>query len=138
MTQMPKTGFVPGFAAHHVPLCSCCSPRGVSRRDFLCTAAVGAAAAPAPPTGLIRRARAQQAPAGATTPGRAILIKGGTVLTLDRSVGDFDQADVLIENGKISAVRPNIDAANAEVIDAANTIVMPGFVDTHRHMWQGF
>jgi 5-methylthioadenosine/S-adenosylhomocysteine deaminase len=139
MTQMPKTGFVPGFAGHHLPLCSCCAPRsGVSRRDFLCTAAVGAAAAPALATGVVGSAQAQQAPSGATAPGRAILIKGGTVLTLDRAVGDFEQADVLIENGKISAVRPGIDAANAEVIDASNTIVMPGFVDTHRHMWQGF
>ena len=60
------------------------------------------------------------------------------MLTLDRAVGDFEQADVLIEGGKISAVRPNISAPNAEVIDASNTIVMPGFIDTHRHMWQGF
>jgi 5-methylthioadenosine/S-adenosylhomocysteine deaminase len=134
MTQMPATG----FAGHPVPLCTCCSPRGLSRREFLCTAAVGAAAAPALATGVVGSAQAQQAPAGATAPGRAILIKGGTVLTLDRAVGDFDQADLLIENGKISAVRPSIDAPNAEVIDAANTIVMPGFVDTHRHMWQGF
>ena len=134
MTQMPTTGF-----AGHAPLCACCSPRaGVSRRDFLCTAAVGAAAVPALTTGVIGSANAQQAPSGATTPGRAILIKGGTVLTLDRALGDFEQADVLVESGKISAVRPSIDAPNAEVIDATNTIVMPGFVDTHRHMWQGF
>src|SRR6185369_4798117 len=45
-------------------------------------------------------------------------------------------ADVLIEKGLIAAVRPNI-SADAQVIDAANMIVMPGFVDTHRHMWQG-
>src|SRR5262245_44486755 len=64
-------------------------------------------------------------------------VKGGCVLTLDRAVGDFEQADVLIEGGKISAVRPNISAPNAEVIDAARMIVAPGFVDTHRHMWQG-
>ena len=84
-----------------------------------------------------RGLRSAQQPGGATAPGRAILIKGGCVLTLDRAVGDFEQADVLIEGGKISAVRPNISAPNAEVIDAARMIVMPGFVDTHRHMWQG-
>src|SRR5262249_28298528 len=68
-----------------------------------------------------------------------ILLKGGVVLTLDRQVGDFAQADVLIENGKIAAVGPNI-AASAEaaaVIDAANHILIPGFVDTHRHSYQG-
>jgi len=81
-------------------------------------------------------ASAQQ-PAGAPAAGRPILVKGGCVLTLDRAVGDFEQADVLIEGGKISAVRPNISAPNAEVIDASRMIVMPGLVDTHRHMWQG-
>ena len=75
---------------------------------------------------------------GGPKPGRPILIKGGFVLSLDRAVGDFEQADVLIEGKKISAVRPNISAPNAQVIDAKNRIVMPGFVDTHRHMWQGF
>jgi 5-methylthioadenosine/S-adenosylhomocysteine deaminase len=117
--------------------CSCgaCGPSDMSRRQFLCTSAVGAIAAPAIAATMTSPAAAQQAPAAAS--GRAILIKGGCVLSLDRAVGDFEQADVLIEGGKISAVRPNITAANAEVIDAANTIVMPGFVDTHRHMWQG-
>src|SRR5215470_17972160 len=37
---------------------------------------------------------------------RRILLKGGVVLTLDRGVGDFAQADVLIEDGKIREVRP--------------------------------
>ena len=60
------------------------------------------------------------------------------MLSLDRAVGDFERADILVEGGKISAVRPNVDAPNAEVIDASKAIVMPGFVDTHRHMWQGF
>ena len=40
------------------------------------------------------------------------------MLTLDRAVGDFEAADVLIEGRTISAVRPNIAAPNAEVIDA--------------------
>jgi len=98
----------------------------------LCTAAAGAALAPA----LVSSpAAAQQTPAGGG--GRPVLIKGGCVLTLDRTIGDFEQADVLIEGTKISAVRPGISVPDAEVIDAAHTIVMPGFVDTHRHMWQG-
>jgi 5-methylthioadenosine/S-adenosylhomocysteine deaminase len=118
--------------------CPCCLPRqGVSRRQFLCTTAAGAAAAPAIAASVIGTATDAQAQA-APKPGRPILIKGGCVLSLDRAVGDFEQADVLIEGKKISAVRPNISAPNAQVIDAKNRIVMPGFVDTHRHMWQGF
>ena len=64
------------------------------------------------------------------------LIKNGCVLTLDKGVGNFHQADVLIEGTKISAVGPNLSAAEAEVIDAADMIVMPGFIDTHRHLWE--
>src|SRR4029453_1421427 len=113
--------------------CGACTPqRALSRRQFLCTTAATAVAA----STVIGTASAQQ-PGGATAPGRAILIKGGCVLTLDRAAGDFEQADVLVEGGKISAVRPNISAPNAEVIDASRMIVAPGFVDTHRHMWQG-
>ena len=44
---------------------------------------------------------------------------------------------MLIEGKTISAVRPNIVASNAEIIDVARMIVKPGMVDTHRHMWQG-
>jgi cytosine/adenosine deaminase-related metal-dependent hydrolase len=70
---------------------------------------------------------------------RRILIKGGVVLTLDRRIGDFAQADVLIEDGKIREVRPNlaVSADAAAVIDAANRIVIPGFIDTHSHSYQG-
>jgi cytosine/adenosine deaminase-related metal-dependent hydrolase len=113
-----------------------CGP-AVSRRDFLCTTAAGAVAAPAIAASLVGTASAQQAPGGANATGRPILIKNGCVLSLDSSVGDFEQADVLIEGSKISAVRPNLSSPDAEVIDASDMIVMPGFVDTHRHMWQG-
>ena len=69
---------------------------------------------------------------------RRILIKGGVVLTLDRRIGDFPHADVLIEDGKIREVRPNIAApADAVVVDASNRIVVPGFIDTHSHSYQG-
>ena len=114
--------------------CVCCMPRGLSRRDFLCTTAAGVAAAPMLAAG-VTGATAQ---ASRPVAGRPILLKGGCVLSLDKAVGDFEKADVLIEGKKISAVQPNITAPNAQVIDASNRIVMPGFVDTHRHMWQGF
>ena len=65
------------------------------------------------------------------------LIKNGIVLTLDKSVGNFHQADVLIEGTRISAVGPNLSATDADVVDASDMIVMPGFVDTHRHVWEG-
>ncbi|RPI95022.1 MAG: hypothetical protein EHM40_04585 [Chloroflexi bacterium] len=68
---------------------------------------------------------------------KQILLRGGTVLTLDPALGNFRNADVLIEGTKIAAVGPNLAANGAEVIDASNMIVMPGFVDTHRHIWEG-
>ena len=43
---------------------------------------------------------------------------------------------MLIEDGIISEVGTSLRARSAEVVDAADTIVMPGFVDTHRHLWQ--
>ncbi|MDH3499242.1 MAG: amidohydrolase family protein, partial [Acidimicrobiia bacterium] len=68
--------------------------------------------------------------------GRTI-IRGGLVLSLDGSVGDFASGDVLVEGAKIVEVGPNLNGVDAEVIDAAGMIVMPGFVDSHRHIWEG-
>lgn len=75
-------------------------------------------------------ARVQQA--------RRTLLRGGIVLSLDPKVGDFAPGDVLIEDGKIREVRPNIQIADDTVIiDASNHILIPGFVDTHSHSYQG-
>jgi 5-methylthioadenosine/S-adenosylhomocysteine deaminase len=68
---------------------------------------------------------------------KQVLLKGGTVLTMDSALGNFRNADVLIEGKKIAAVGPNLVVNGAEVIDASNMIVMPGFVDSHRHIWEG-
>jgi 5-methylthioadenosine/S-adenosylhomocysteine deaminase len=62
------------------------------------------------------------------------LIRGGTVVSMDSQIGDLT-GDVLIEDDKIVSVEPNI-SADAEVIDATDCIVIPGFVDTHRHTWE--
>lgn len=66
------------------------------------------------------------------------LIKSATVLSLDAQIGNSADYDVLIEGGKILEIGRDIYADKAEVIDASGMIVMPGFVDTHRHMWLGF
>jgi cytosine/adenosine deaminase-related metal-dependent hydrolase/ribose/xylose/arabinose/galactoside ABC-type transport system permease subunit len=66
------------------------------------------------------------------------LIRGGMVLSMDPRIGELAEADVLIDGDRIVDVRPRIgEVADAEVFDADGTIVMPGFVDTHRHIWEG-
>ncbi|MEV0485718.1 amidohydrolase family protein [Streptomyces sp. NPDC050508] len=64
------------------------------------------------------------------------LLTGGTVVSMDPAVGDLERGDVLIEDGVIVEVAERVDAPDAEVIDATDRIVLPGFVDNHRHSWQ--
>lgn len=106
-------------------------PPGLTRRRLLEFAGAGMAIGALAGAFPIAPARAQTPAAG------RILLKGGTVLSMDRAVGDFRVGDVLIEGERIAAVGPNLAADGAQVIDAANTVVLPGFVDTHRHLWQG-
>jgi len=70
-------------------------------------------------------------------PRQRMLLKGGTIISMDPSVGDLGSGDVLIEGTKIAAVGRNLDAAGARTIDAANMILVPGLVDCHRHSWEG-
>ena len=65
-----------------------------------------------------------------------LLIRGGHVVTLDAELGEFPDGDVLIEGEKIAEIGHHLDAGNCEVVDATGKIVIPGFVDTHRHTWQ--
>ncbi|MEU5317300.1 amidohydrolase family protein [Streptomyces sp. NPDC021056] len=63
------------------------------------------------------------------------LLRAGHVISMDPDIGDLPRGDVLIEDGRIAAVRPEI-SADAEVLDMTGRIVIPGFVDTHRHTWE--
>jgi 5-methylthioadenosine/S-adenosylhomocysteine deaminase len=110
---------------------------GVSRRGFLQASAAGLATGTLAGSGLAGTALAEDFDHGHRGPrrGRRILIKGGVVLTMDPTIGDFEQADVLIDGSRIVSVRPNI-RASAQVIDARGMIVMPGFVDTHHHQYE--
>jgi 5-methylthioadenosine/S-adenosylhomocysteine deaminase len=64
------------------------------------------------------------------------LIADALVLTMDDELGTLPRADVLIEDRRIAAVGPDLQRhSDVDVIDGRDRIVMPGFVDTHRHMW---
>lgn len=65
-----------------------------------------------------------------------ILVKGGCVLTMDQRRGNHPLADVLVEEGRVAEIGPGLRARDAEVVDASEAVVMPGFVDGHRHVWE--
>ena len=65
-----------------------------------------------------------------------VLIRGGCVLTLGAKTTNYPQADVLVESGRVAEIGTGLRSRDAEVVDATNTIVMPGFVDSHRHAWK--
>ncbi|KIO75824.1 amidohydrolase [Pedobacter lusitanus] len=62
-----------------------------------------------------------------------VLIKNATVWTNEKE-GVLQQADVLLENGKIKAVGKNLTAGNAKVIDATGKHVTAGIIDEHSHI----
>jgi 5-methylthioadenosine/S-adenosylhomocysteine deaminase len=67
---------------------------------------------------------------------KRVLIKGGAVVSVDPSIGELRQGDLLVEGDTIAEVGPSIAADDAEVLDASGMVVMPGLVDSHRHLWQ--
>ena len=64
------------------------------------------------------------------------LIRNGSIISMDRKIGDFNRGNILIEDDKIIKIARKIQAPNARVIDADGMIVMPGFVNAHIHTWQ--
>jgi cytosine/adenosine deaminase-related metal-dependent hydrolase len=65
-----------------------------------------------------------------------LFIRNGFVVSMDPGVGDIPNGDVLVEDDKIVEIGRDLGVSGAEEIDATGMIVMPGFVDTHRHTWQ--
>jgi len=67
----------------------------------------------------------------------AVVFRHGTVLTMDDSHQVLPDADVLVVGDTIKEVGQNLTAPDdADEVDATGGIVMPGMIDTHRHMWQ--
>ncbi|QIP10615.1 amidohydrolase family protein [Bradyrhizobium symbiodeficiens] len=68
---------------------------------------------------------------------RRTLIRSATVITMDDAIGDLPTGDVLVEGNRIVDVRPSInDAADAEIVDGKDRIVIPGLINAHMHTWQ--
>ena len=85
---------------------------------------------PSPPAGQRSTRAARRLPARTE-----FVVRGAYVLTMDDGLGDITNGDVHVRNGEIVAVGRSLRAPGAAAIDGRNTIVMPGFVDTHWHMW---
>ena len=65
-----------------------------------------------------------------------LVFRNGFVVSMDPDIGEIPNGEVLVEDGVIVDVGPDLGVSDAEEIDATGMIVMPGFVDTHRHTWQ--
>jgi 5-methylthioadenosine/S-adenosylhomocysteine deaminase len=71
-------------------------------------------------------------------PAQDILIKNAHIVTMDRDLGDIPRADIHVSEGTIRHIGPDLPSGgDALVIDARGKVVLPGLVDTHRHVWQG-
>src|SRR6266850_1432953 len=141
---MRKRTSTPAASKTSLPKVQTPAPGDASRREFLKTGAglvAGAAALPLLPSGpddgdnnddeaLERLKR------GKKDAKHRVLLKGGTIISMDPQVGNFAKGDVLIEGKKILAVGANIEAAGQH-IDATDMILIPGFCDPHRHSWEG-
>lgn len=101
----------------------------MDRRHFLRTtiALPALAAAGCASTGM--------APGGAAPRADRVLYKNGLLVTMNPPATYF-RGDMLVEKGRIAAIGPSVAAGDAEVVDASQHILMPGFIETHRHTWQ--
>lgn len=111
---------------------------GAAQVGLLATGGLLAGSAAAENTGTIDEGAAtldaQSTPTG--LPRRSeFVIRGGTLITMDDAFGTSASADIHVRDGTIIAVDYDLSAVSARSIDAHGMIVMPGFVDTHWHLW---
>jgi len=110
---------------------------GVSRRNVIAASAALSAASMVP-RGAAAQGSATTGQAGQTAglPARGeFVVRGAHVLSMDPAVGDLPSGDVHVRNGAIVAVAASVQTPGAEVIDGKGMICMPGFVETHWHLW---
>jgi 5-methylthioadenosine/S-adenosylhomocysteine deaminase len=102
--------------------------KGATALGALLATPHGSLAQPAP-------ARTAKGPSATLPPRGEFVIRGATVLTMDPKIDDLATGDVHVRDGAIVAVAAKVDAPKAQVIDGGTMICMPGFIDTHWHLW---
>src|SRR6185312_7601346 len=109
-------------------------PDGARYGDFvlggrlfaICCAATGFQRCPYSDGGAVPRARRSRQRGGDRM---SVLIRGVV------PYGEGDQVDVLVDDGQIAEIGPNLDIPeDADVIDASGQVLLPGFVDLHTHL----
>jgi 5-methylthioadenosine/S-adenosylhomocysteine deaminase len=71
------------------------------------------------------------------TSGRPLMFRNATILTMDDTHTVFRDADLLVVGERIAAVGKGLAAPDGAIeTDASGGLLMPGMIDTHRHMWQ--
>ncbi|NIL74793.1 amidohydrolase family protein [Rhodococcus sp. B10] len=75
------------------------------------------------------------ADAKASNTGSFLVRRTSSVLTMDPARGELTDADIRVDDGRITEIGTGLSAEGADVVDASGCIALPGLVDTHWHMW---
>jgi 5-methylthioadenosine/S-adenosylhomocysteine deaminase len=115
------------------------SENTISRRRFVgAVAALGSIGLAACATNSSSRLWAADRKPGQLPPRGEFVVRNAYVVTMDSQLGDIPRGDVHVRNGALVAAGPNLAAPGAEEIDGSNRIALPGFIDTHFHLWGSF
>lgn len=69
--------------------------------------------------------------------GQPLVLRGGLVVTMDDARTIHQKADVYVRDGRIVEIGPSLSVPEGTYeLDASGGIIMPGMIDSHRHMWQ--
>lgn len=66
---------------------------------------------------------------------RSWCVRGAHVLSMDPQVGEWECADILVQDRRIAQIGPNLAADGVPQIDGRGCVALPGFVDAHWHLW---
>src|SRR5215470_33194 len=107
----------------------------ITRRRLLGTMAAAMAGLAAADRPLFAQSASGAAPTGGLPARDEFIIRNATILTMDAKLGEIRGGDIHVRDGAIVAVGRNLPAPGAEAINAAGMIALPGFIETHWHMW---